>query len=111
MYIDKILNNNVVVTNDKSNELIAMGKGIAFNKKIGDALDETKIDKIYRLASGEVSQKFQELLEDVPMEYLTISKGLSKIDCLTGSQVITNSESKNNPMLRKPMLFVKRWLE
>lgn len=76
MYIDKILNNNVVVTNDKSNELIAMGKGIAFNKKIGDALDETKIDKIYRLANGEVSQKFQELLEDVPMEYLTISNEL-----------------------------------
>jgi beta-glucoside operon transcriptional antiterminator len=64
------------VTADKSNELIVMGKGIAFNKKVGDMLDETKIDKIYRLANGEVSQKFQELLEDVPIEYLKISNEL-----------------------------------
>lgn len=43
MIIDKILNNNVIVVKDKNNvEKIIMGKGIAFNKKIGDEIEKEK---------------------------------------------------------------------
>ena len=35
--IEKILNNNVVLTsNDKNEEIVVMGKGIAFKKRVGD---------------------------------------------------------------------------
>ena len=43
MKVGKILNNNVVVVfeNGKT-EKIAMGRGIAFGKKVGDSIDEEK---------------------------------------------------------------------
>ena len=37
MVIKKILNNNVVVTTDENdNEIVVMGRGIAFKKRSGD---------------------------------------------------------------------------
>jgi len=74
MRIEKILNNNVVLTtDDNSNELIVMGKGIAFNKRVGDIFDKNKVDKVYRLSNQNISQKFQEVLNNVPFEYLELS--------------------------------------
>ncbi|MDR0921979.1 MAG: PRD domain-containing protein [Lactobacillales bacterium] len=68
MKIKKILNNNVVVTEDsQNNEMIAMGRGIAFNRRIGDEVQEGQIEKYYRLASSELSLRFQELLEEIPL--------------------------------------------
>ena len=50
MQIQKILNNNVVITTDqKNNEIVAMGRGLAFQKKIGDEIAEEAIDKTYHL--------------------------------------------------------------
>ncbi|MEC0304942.1 CAT RNA binding domain-containing protein, partial [Terribacillus saccharophilus] len=44
MKIEKILNNSVVVTrNDKNQELVVMGKGLAFKKKIGDPVDVSPV--------------------------------------------------------------------
>lgn len=45
MIIEKVLNNNVVITIDKKTqkEVIIMGCGIAFNKKAGQEVDESKI--------------------------------------------------------------------
>ncbi len=46
MIIGKILNNNVVIsTNDAGQEVIYMGRGIAFKKKVGDPVDEVLIKK------------------------------------------------------------------
>lgn len=74
MVIGKVLNNNVVITTDeKHNEIIVMGRGIAFKKRVGDAIDDQMIDKVYRLEDNAVSLKFQELLADLPLEYLTLS--------------------------------------
>lgn len=73
MEISKILNNNVVITKDDfDNEIIVMGRGIAFKKRIGDSLDKNQIDKIYTLKS-DVSIKFQELLLEIPLEYIETS--------------------------------------
>ncbi len=73
MLIEKILNNNVVITKDRyGNEIIIMGRGLAYCKKIGQKIEKDKIDKVYRLSSDELSQKFQELLLELPIEYLAI---------------------------------------
>lgn len=73
MIINKILNNNVIVTIDKTQrEVIAMGKGIAYKKKIGDEIEDTSIDKIYALFNKDISNKFQVLLADMPLEYIKI---------------------------------------
>ena len=58
MRIKKILNNNVVVTDDeKGCEVVVMGKGVAFGKRNGDVVDEGKIGKVYHLGDHEMLEK------------------------------------------------------
>lgn len=77
MQIQKILNNNVVITTDqKNNEIVAMGRGLAFQKKIGDEIAEEAIDKTYHLANSDLFSKFQELLVDVPITYVEIANDI-----------------------------------
>ena len=47
MIVEKVLNNNVVVSIDPTTrkEVILMGSGIAFNKKPGQLIDTKKIEK------------------------------------------------------------------
>ena len=73
MQIHKILNNNVVVILDENeNEQIVMGRGIAFKKKCGDELDPNQIDKVFTMTNQDISNKFQELVEDIPIEFLEL---------------------------------------
>ncbi len=78
MEIYKILNNNVIVSkNEYDKEIIAMGKGIAFKKKVGEHIEDELIDKVYTL-SDEVSSKFQELAAEIPVEHMKISDDIIK---------------------------------
>lgn len=73
MIVEKILNNNVVVTRDKNdNEIIVMGRGLAFQKKVGDHFDDTCIDKEFRLTNSEAKNKFEELIVDIPLENIEL---------------------------------------
>lgn len=74
MNIDKVLNNNVVVAKDKGKEIIVMGRGIAFQKKSGDLINQEKIEKVFTLSNKAMNDKFQELVAEVPMEYMVISE-------------------------------------
>lgn len=80
MKIVRIYNNNVVVTNDeKENEMIVIGKGIAFQKKINDSLDEKKIEKIFTLQDKTVMSKLEILIQDIPSIYLVIAEEIVKM--------------------------------
>ncbi len=69
MVIGKILNNNVVVsTNDAGEEVIYMGRGIAFKKKIGDVIDEAFVEKEFVLKDSFTANQFQQLFADIPAE-------------------------------------------
>jgi len=75
MKIAKVINNNVISVIDAHNkELVIMGRGIAFQKRPGDLLDESKIEKTFKLDNKDVSEKFKTLLYDVPMEYMDVSE-------------------------------------
>ncbi|WP_297285788.1 BglG family transcription antiterminator LicT [uncultured Brachyspira sp.] len=76
MKIGKILNNNVAVIfeEDGKTEKIVMGRGIAFSKKIGDTIDEEKIDKTFLLENSDNNNKLQQLLKDIPIEYFNVSE-------------------------------------
>lgn len=77
MLIKKILNNNVIVTNDeKGCEVVAMGRGIAFGKHCGDDIPRERLDKIYRLGNHEILEKFKELLSDLSLDYLDASTAI-----------------------------------
>ncbi|WP_078410017.1 BglG family transcription antiterminator LicT [Priestia abyssalis] len=75
MKIAKVINNNVIsVFNEHNEELVIMGRGIAFQKRPGDAVDEDKIEKVFKLDNKDVSEKFKTLLYEVPMEYMEVSE-------------------------------------
>lgn len=73
MVIKKIFNNNTLLAkNSDKNELVVMGCGISFKKKVGDEVDESLIEKIFILKQKEASEKFKLLLEDIPTEHVSL---------------------------------------
>ena len=79
MLISKVLNNNVVtIKNEDNQESVVMGRGIAFQKKKGDEIDEEKIDKIFVLKNKSINDKLITLVNDIPAEYLEISEEVIK---------------------------------
>lgn len=74
MLIEKILNNNVVSTKDKyGNEMVVMGRGIAFACKVGDVIPKDKVEKKFRLDNQDSMEKMKELLSQIPMEYFNLA--------------------------------------
>jgi Transcriptional antiterminator len=74
MTIQKILNNNVIVTLDKKGtEIVAMGRGIAYHKRPGEEVIPQQIDKVYTLSDQGISSKFQDMLANIPMKHMLLS--------------------------------------
>lgn len=74
MRVEKVLNNNVVsLTNDHHNEIIVMGKGIGFQKKVGDLIDDSSIEKVFVLNDATIVSKMGELFKYISDKYLEIS--------------------------------------
>ena len=74
MKIDKIINNNLIRTFDNNGkEVLVMGCGLGFQKKIGDIVDQSKIEKIYAIKNKSDSNKLMTLLSEIPLEYIQVS--------------------------------------
>ncbi|MEG5755385.1 MULTISPECIES: BglG family transcription antiterminator LicT [Enterobacter cloacae complex] len=72
MKIAKILNNNVVVVQDeRGREQVVMGRGLAFQKRVGEALDTARVEKVFALQSDELVRRLGELLSQIPLEVMT----------------------------------------
>lgn len=86
MKIVKVLNNNVVLSvNEKNEDVIVLGAGIAFQKKHGDPIEESKIERVFTQQVPELTAKFQKMLSSIPMEYLELTE-----------QIIMNAKLKLN---------------
>ena len=71
MKIAKVLNNNIVIAvNERGEDVIAMGCGIAFGKKRGDVLDPAKVERLFTNSVPELSGRFEELAKAIPAEYI-----------------------------------------
>lgn len=66
MQIEKILNNNVVQAKDNDMEYIVMGKGLAFQKKVGETVDKEKIEKTFVLKNPETVAEWTRVYVDLP---------------------------------------------
>ncbi|AZV49548.1 transcription antiterminator LicT [Bacillus halotolerans] len=77
MKIAKVINNNVIsVVNEQGNELVIMGRGLAFQKKSGDEVDEARIEKVFTLDNKDVSEKFKTLLYEIPIECMEVCEDI-----------------------------------
>lgn len=74
MKIRKVINNNVITSQDtEGKEIVLMGKGIGFKKKENDVVGEECIEKIFRMDSQTSADQFKELLRELPLEYIQVS--------------------------------------
>lgn len=72
--ITKVINNNIVCSVDhKGQEIILRGLGIGYQKKKGELVPEDKVEKIYTMMDPGHSSKLQQLLAELPLEYLEVS--------------------------------------
>ena len=128
MNIKRIYNNNVVmVEKDNGEEMIVLGKGLAFGKKVGETIEEEQIEKIFTLAEKSVGNRLAKLVSEIPAIYLTIAEEIvsmirEKSDLtlddniyitLTDHISMSLEREKNQIVLHNPMLmrsgsFIKR---
>ncbi|WP_419881507.1 BglG family transcription antiterminator LicT [Peribacillus sp. B-H-3] len=76
MKIGKILNNNAVISVKDNQETIIVGRGIAFNKRVGEDINEQQIDKIFTLENEDIMKKFKTLISNMPIEYMELSENI-----------------------------------
>ena len=71
MQITKILNNNVVVViDDQQREKVVMGRGIGFQKRAGERINSSGIEKENALSSHVLNGRLSELISHIPLEVM-----------------------------------------
>ena len=72
--IQRVIKNNVISAMDEyGSEIVVMGKGIGFQKRPGQEISETGTEKIFRLESPDILERFKELLANMPMVCIQVS--------------------------------------
>lgn len=75
MRIKKVLNSSVVLAIDEhEKEFVCLGKGIGYNKKIGDLVEKKTVDQIFRPIENNQVKEYLDLLEAIPPLYLEMAQ-------------------------------------
>jgi beta-glucoside operon transcriptional antiterminator len=70
--IKKIFNNNSILVEHEQTEMVLVGRGIAFKKKVGDSVNKALIEKTFILKEPEARENFKLLLDHVPTAHIKI---------------------------------------
>lgn len=120
MKIKRIYNNNVVMIEaENGEEMIAMGRGLAFGKKNGELVEKDRIEKIFTLAEKSIGNRLAKLVQNIPTIYLTIAEEIvsmirEKSDLtlddniyitLTDHISMSLEREKNNTVFQNPLLM------
>lgn len=77
MRIKKVINNNILcVVDDKGSELIVTGRGLGFGRKIGQRVEPSDVEKVYRMEGKTEQRRLRELVEQIPLEHLDLTEEL-----------------------------------
>ena len=72
--VHQVLNNNLISTLDENREEVLLwGKGIGWKSKRGQAVDESKIEKIFRMDTSDSMNRLKQLLGEVDDETIEAS--------------------------------------
>ncbi|MEN0642079.1 PRD domain-containing protein [Alkalicoccobacillus gibsonii] len=107
MKIRKVINHNMVsAITEQGQEVIAMGKGIGFQKKANDSIPKHKVEKIFRLEDQKLYHKFVKLVDEVPGDivhltddFISLAKRTLKKE-LNESLYITLPDHINQALIR-----------
>lgn len=71
--IQRIINNNVITSRSKTGkEIVLMGKGVAYLRKVGDTIESSSIEKQFVLTENEMT-RYVDVIEAIPAEYFEIA--------------------------------------
>lgn len=77
MRVKKTINNNILCAIDeKGNELIVVGRGLGFKRKVGEFIDPAAVEKPYRMEGKAEQRRLRELVEQIPLEHLRLTEEL-----------------------------------
>lgn len=75
MFVEKIFNNNIVLSKDEKNqEVIVMGRGIAFQKRPGDLIDPQIVEKVFAQINKDMTSQLVALLSEIPVYYFQLTE-------------------------------------
>lgn len=118
--IQKALNNNVLIaTDDRSNEVVLIGRGIGFGKKFGEVIHSEQVEKLFVLNDPEEQAQYKQLLFALDEETLkVIISAVEMIQqrankplhehihvALTDHLTFAVSRIKQNMVIRNPFLL------
>ncbi|MFP4976805.1 BglG family transcription antiterminator LicT [Paenibacillus sp. CN-4] len=79
MIIRQIFNNNVIRAEDQvGHEYVVIGNGLGFKKKMGQRVDEDKIEKTFVLKPDKVPQKLIDLIGETSADYFLLADDIVK---------------------------------
>lgn len=74
MKIVKVINNNVVLSDENGSPVILTGRGIGFQKPRGATVDPARIVHVFYPASREEYESLRGFLADIPPEYIALAR-------------------------------------
>ncbi|HEM2589105.1 TPA: BglG family transcription antiterminator LicT [Streptococcus suis] len=84
MIIKRVLNHNAIIAQSNKNvDILLFGKGIAFGKKVGDAIPPSSIEKSFLLKNSDNMNRFTELFIDVPIELVYVCEKIINLGKIT----------------------------
>ncbi|WP_280769829.1 PRD domain-containing protein [Salipaludibacillus daqingensis] len=123
--VHKPLNNNVVIAeSENKKEVIFIGKGIGFGKKIGDSFEAKTYDKVYSLVDEEEQEKYIRLVtKETEETLLIIHEAIEKIHDAIGTQLderihsaltqhlaLALQRTRDETAIQNPFLTETKWL-
>lgn len=118
MRIHRAVNNNIVIVLDENGqERILMGKGIGYRRHSGDEFDASLVDREFRLAASEQTERLTDLVSEISPEVIDAAaeimteaaRSLNKE--LNGGAVISLSDHIHTAVQRsRDGIFVKNVL-
>lgn len=85
----RVFNNNVVLAKDGAREVIVTGRGLGFQAKPGQRVDDAKIVRVFVPADGRDPDHIAELLSEIPPEIIRLVT-----DAMTATGLAEQAESQ-----------------
>lgn len=73
MLVKRIFNNNVLLAENREQEIVVIGRGVGFKQQIGNAVDSSKIEKTYYPQDKNWTLMFNEMIDTISPKYIELA--------------------------------------
>ncbi len=94
MKIKKVLNNNAVIgINEKGQDIVVTGLGIAYQKETGENIEISKIERVFKVDAmeNEGYNRYKELIDEIPKEFIELSEDILNYACSTFNKKVSDN--------------------